>query len=71
MKGGFIRRYRPDTSHHRGHLPECESLRGIAIVLVFCFHYLGSLRGYEPYANMPAGAGLIYGGNTGSSCSLF
>lgn len=50
---------------HRGHLPECESLRGIAIVLVFCFHYLGSLRGYEPYDNMPAGAGLLYGGNTG------
>lgn len=50
---------------HRGHLPECESLRGIAIVLVFCFHYLGSLRSYEPYDNMPAGAGLLYGGNTG------
>lgn len=47
------------------HLPECESLRGIAILLVFCFHYLGSLHGYEPFENMPAVVALLFGGDAG------
>lgn len=47
------------------HLPECESLRGIAILLVFCFHYLGALRGYQAFGDMPLGSGLLYGGDTG------
>lgn len=49
----------------RGNLPQCESVRGIAILLVFCFHYLGSIRGYEPFPDMPEGLGLLFGGNTG------
>lgn len=49
----------------KNHLPECESIRGIAILLVFCFHYLGSLRGYMPYPEMNSGMGLLFGGNTG------
>lgn len=53
----------PDS--HKSHLPQCESIRGIAILLVFCFHYLGSLRGYNPNPEMPTGMGLLYGGNTG------
>lgn len=48
-----------------GHLPECESLRGIAILLVFCFHYLGSLYGYQPFENMPAVLALLFGGDAG------
>lgn len=52
------------TSAH-GNLPQCESVRGIAILLVFCFHYLGTIRGYEPFTDMPEGLGLLFGGNTG------
>lgn len=47
------------------HLPECESIRGLAILLVFCFHYLGDLRGYLAYPEMKTGMGLLFGGNTG------
>jgi peptidoglycan/LPS O-acetylase OafA/YrhL len=46
-------------------LPQFESIRGIAILLVFCFHYLGSIRGYEPFPDMPEGLSLLFGGNTG------
>lgn len=46
-------------------LPQCESVRGLAIVLVFCFHYIGSLRGYLAYSELPPGMGLFVGGNTG------
>ncbi len=52
-------------SSKASHLPECESLRGIAILLVFCFHYLGRLHGYEPFESMPAVAALLFGGDTG------
>lgn len=48
-----------------GYLPECESIRGIAILLVFCFHYLGSLSTYNSKPDIPFGMGLLYGGNTG------
>jgi peptidoglycan/LPS O-acetylase OafA/YrhL len=49
----------------RGNLPQCESVRGIAILLVFCFHYLGLIKGYSPFPDMPEGLGLLFGGNTG------
>ena len=35
------------ASYHE-RLDSCESLRGIAISLVFFYHFLGSLRGYAP-----------------------
>lgn len=47
------------------YLPQCESIRGLAILLVFCFHYLGSLRGYMPYPELSSGLGLVFGGSTG------
>lgn len=47
------------------HLPECESLRGIAILLVFCFHYLGSLHGYQPQAGTPPVVTMLFGGDGG------
>lgn len=46
-------------------LEQCESIRGVAILLVFCFHYLGDLRGYLAYPEMKTGLGLLFGGNTG------
>lgn len=49
----------------RGNLPQCESVRGIAILLVFCFHYLGLIQGYSAFPDMPEGLGLLFGGNTG------
>ena len=54
-----------DEPPMQDHLPQCESIRGIAILLVFSFHYIGSLRGYNPYPELPTGMGLLYGGNTG------
>lgn len=49
----------------KSRLEQCESIRGLAILLVFCFHYLGDLRGYLAYPDMKTGLGLLFGGNTG------
>lgn len=40
-------------------------MRGIAILLVFSFHYLGFLSSYDEKPDLPFGMGLFYGGNTG------
>lgn len=49
----------------RNELPQCESIRGIAAILVFWFHYLGGVYGYNAIADLPFGAGLFFGGSTG------
>lgn len=48
-----------------GHLPEFESLRGIAILLVFCFHYLGKLYGHGASEGMPTALALLFCGDVG------
>ncbi len=49
----------------REHLVAGESLRGIAIVLVFCYHFLGTLCGYGPNPHANWGNALFYGGSIG------
>jgi len=49
----------------RNTLPQCESIRGIAALLVFWFHYLGGIYGYKANADLPVGLGLFFGGSTG------
>jgi peptidoglycan/LPS O-acetylase OafA/YrhL len=52
------------ASYHE-RLDSCESLRGIAISLVFFYHFLGSLRGYAPNPHANAMTALLFGGSTG------
>jgi peptidoglycan/LPS O-acetylase OafA/YrhL len=53
------------VASYRDRLDSCESLRGIAISLVFCFHFLGTLRGYDPNPHVSAMTALLFGGSTG------
>lgn len=58
-----------DAGAGRGLIPEVESLRGIAITLVFWFHTLGWLTWYLPQGGllMSAVQTVIRGGHTGVS----
>lgn len=49
----------------RERLEECESLRGIAITLVFSYHFLGTLHGYAPDPRANFATALFFGGSTG------
>lgn len=46
-------------------LDACESLRGVAVILVFAFHFLGTLVGYGPRSDAHAATALFFGGSTG------
>lgn len=53
------------TPRFREHLEAGESLRGIAIFLVFVFHFLGSLRGYGPNPHANIATAIFFGGSIG------
>jgi peptidoglycan/LPS O-acetylase OafA/YrhL len=52
-----------NITHKR--LEGCESLRGLAIVLVFAYHFLGSLVGYAPRPDAGFSSALLFGGAVG------
>jgi len=53
------------TAQANERLEGCESLRGIAVVLVFAYHFLGSLVGYAPRPQASFSSALLFGGAVG------
>lgn len=49
----------------REHLTQCESIRGLAILLVFVFHFLGDVYGYQAHPQASLLSALPLGGDTG------
>lgn len=49
----------------REHLAQCESVRGLAILLVFAFHFLGDVYGYEKHPGASYVSSFVFGGDTG------
>lgn len=46
------------------HLIQCESVRGLAILLVFAFHFLGDVYSYGPHPDAYLSS-FLFGGDTG------
>ncbi|MFZ5960132.1 acyltransferase family protein [Pseudomonas sp. QL9] len=51
----------------REHLAQCESVRGLAILLVFAFHFLGDVYGYKMRPDASYLSSFLFGGDTGVS----
>jgi len=65
---GFFKRYLSTPAgltDGRNYLDECESIRGLAILLVVLFHWLGTFTAYQPQPDPNPLAAFIYAGNSG------